>query len=232
MKAETQRVIGLTTALISAVVGIWVLLFIQAYTLREFLGVLAALEETVLSALYFFALKRKRLTLTKTIYRVWWIIGAILLSLVLLIILIIDNWARDFQNLLIWGLLFGVITFLLWIGLRGLVLIVDTESKATAEIAQKAKISVLAIASLVLSTFLLMLLTPFFIPASSNMQDFIFRFGPFLALCTAVLGIAALIQRAFVQRSWWWLALFGIAIPVAWVVIISIWILGVAKSWH
>jgi len=102
----------------------------------------------------------------------------------------------------------------------------------TAE--QEPKASLLALASFVLSILLLIMLAPWFIPVevASAEADFIFSVGPFLALITFGLGIAALIQRGYTRRSLWWLAIIGIAIPVGWVVFLSIWVMGVAGSWH
>lgn len=96
----------------------------------------------------------------------------------------------------------------------------------------KVKISGLAVASIILSTFLLMFLSPLFIfiPFTDELFVCNFYFGPYLALGAVVLGIAALIQRAFVMRSWWWLAIIGIAIPVMWLIFLIIWAGGMLSS--
>ena len=99
---------------------------------------------------------------------------------------------------------------------------------------QRPKVSAPAIACFVLSIFLLTTLAPWFVPVAvtSAGLDLTFSVGPFLALVTFGLGIAALIQRCYTRRSLWWLAIIGIVVPVGWVVFLSMWVMGVAGSWH
>ncbi len=106
-----------------------------------------------------------------------------------------------------------------------------SETEPEAQV-QKSKISWLAIASLISSiypiTFASLLFMPasrWPIPPSGQVLSFIFRCGPYFILVSVILGIAALIQRAFRAYRWWWLAFAGIAISVASAIIASIWVM-------
>jgi hypothetical protein len=98
---------------------------------------------------------------------------------------------------------------------------------------QEMKVSVLAVASFVLSIFFIPALMPFFAPVGEGALLLSVEVGGlFFALVAVILGIAALIQRLSGARSLWWLGIIGIAVPIAWAVFIYCWIVGVSTSWH
>jgi hypothetical protein len=94
---------------------------------------------------------------------------------------------------------------------------------------QGVKTSLAALASFVLSALLLVTLSPFFFQdgISSDMFKAMCCSGLFLSFCSAVSGIAALIQRSFGPRRLWWLGIVGIAVPAAWGVIMTLKIFGI-----
>lgn len=136
MKPKTQKNIGLVTAAILFVVGIYKLVF-QVHLRLDLLGLL---EITIFSAIYFLALRARKVRTAQVIYRVWWIIGLIVLSILFLGLLLFGFWRVkleyfrfDLYLLLYVGVPFGLITLLWWIGLRGLQRIVETERMSTDE---------------------------------------------------------------------------------------------------
>ena len=87
------------------------------------------------------------------------------------------------------------------------------------------KISALALCSFcmsVLNAFLFVL--TFSVFSSSETLDSAFRTGPFLLLITAGFGVAALIQRCFVKRRFWWLGFLGIAVPATCAALVYLWL--------
>lgn len=136
MKAKTQKNIGLVSAGIMFIVGIYQLLF-WSHQIIELLGLL---ETTVLSGIYVFALSRKKLGVAEVVYRTWWIIGVILLGVVFLGLLVSGKWAESFTAfltvviiLLSLGLPFMLIMFLWWTGIKGLRRIIETANKTKTE---------------------------------------------------------------------------------------------------
>ena len=136
MKPKTQKNIGLVTAAILFIVGIYKLVF-QVHLLLDLLGLL---ETTIFSAIYFLALRARKVRTAQVIYRGWWIIGLIVLSTLFLGLLLFGFWRVelkyfrfDLYLLLYVGVSFGLITLLWWIGLRGLQRIVETERMSTDE---------------------------------------------------------------------------------------------------
>ena len=107
----------------------------------------------------------------------------------------------------------------------------ETETEAQG---QRAKISGLAIASLVLSLFPFALAFHAFTSGTltSDVLSGYFVLAPLSLVVAVMLGIAALIQRMFRTYRWWWLAFAGIVISGAWFITVCIWIMGVAGSWH
>lgn len=136
MKAKTQKNIGLVSAGIMFIVGIYQLLFRS----HQFIELLGLLETTILSGIYVFALSKKKLRVAEVVYRTWWVIGVILLGIVFLGLLVSGKWAESFTAfltviiiLLSLGLPFVLIMFLWWTGLKGLRRISETESKPKDE---------------------------------------------------------------------------------------------------
>ena len=123
MIPKTQRNLVLITAGIMAIVGIYELMLLQ-YSLPKLLGLLIT---TILSAIYVFALKKRRLKLAQMIYHTWWVCWFVIWSFLFIIILIAGIWAESLKDfltilaiLLRLGVFFGLLTFLWWVGLRGL----------------------------------------------------------------------------------------------------------------
>ncbi len=142
MKAKTQKDIGEVTIGLFATLGVYRLVSVLSlYTsyqlpvwsscsIPEFVGTLFS---TILAIIYVFALRRKRLKVVRKIFRVWWVLGLIELTLVFLPILVAGKWVESRENFLIaifillcLGLPFGLITLLMWTGLKGLKRIVET----------------------------------------------------------------------------------------------------------
>lgn len=131
MKAKTQKNIGLATAGIMLIIGIYQLFF-SVHSLPTLLGLLKAI---ILSALYVFALSKKKLKVAQIVFWLWWFTGVIVYGVIFLIIIVAGRWAESFQSaftvlMILFCLVFpfGVMTFLWWIGLRGLKRIVDEQN--------------------------------------------------------------------------------------------------------
>jgi len=107
---------------------------------------LSMLFSIVLFSIYVFGILRKRLKVTQVVYRTWWVLGIISLSIVFIGILVAGKWSEGFASLLTvliilscLGLPFGLITLLLWEGLRGLERIVEAE-KSQMKISRPKKL--------------------------------------------------------------------------------------------
>lgn len=142
IKAKTQKDIGEVTVGLFATLGIYRLVSVLSlYTsyqlpvwsscsIPEFAGTLFS---TILAIIYVFALRRKSLKVVRKVFRIWWILGLIELTLVSLPIIVAGKWAESCENFLIavfillclW-LPFCLITLFMWTGLKGLKRIVET----------------------------------------------------------------------------------------------------------
>jgi ABC-type glycerol-3-phosphate transport system permease component len=82
------------------------------------------LSTLILSAVFAFCLHKKNLRGAKTTYRIWWIALLIPLCLLLLSLLLLCKNIEGYFTLLVVLILsylpFGLITFLYWVGLKGL----------------------------------------------------------------------------------------------------------------
>lgn len=132
MKPKTQMRIGLFGTIALIVFGICQ--FIQHLSSDSPVTLLSMLFSIVLFSIYVFGILRKRLKVAQVVYRTWWVLGIISLSIVFIGILVAGKWSEGFASLLTvliilacLGLPFGLITLLLWEGLRGLERIVEAE---------------------------------------------------------------------------------------------------------
>ncbi len=142
MKAKTQITIGEVTAGIMAILGGYRLIsdlsLFTPYRLPSWSydislpSLLGTFGSVVLSVAYVYAIRRNKLKAIRLVYRVWWVGGLILLSIVFLAVFIAGKWAESLENLLLTlilllclGLPFGLITLLWWTGLKGLERIVE-----------------------------------------------------------------------------------------------------------
>jgi len=131
MKGKTLRDISLILVVIFSLVGVCMLLFAWhispsglPYLIGEKIGTLLSI---IHFALYAFALDKQRIRMAKILYRIWWIPGIILSLLIFLPIIIAGKWAESSENFVMTIVLFlavyvpfGLFTFILWMGLKGL----------------------------------------------------------------------------------------------------------------
>jgi len=140
MKGKTLRDISLILVVILVCWGVYALLFVKqtsatgpAYLIGKILGML---EATILFALYAFALAKQKIRMAKILYRIWWIPGVILIPLLFLPVIIAGKWAESSENFVMTIVLFlavcvpfGLFTFILWMGLKGLKKMTTTENE-------------------------------------------------------------------------------------------------------
>ncbi len=158
MKAKTQITIGEVTAGIMAILGgyrlISVLSLFTPYQLPiwssdiSLPSLLGTLEAVVFSVIYVYAIRRNKLKAIRLVYRIWWVVGLIELSIVFLAIFVAGKWAESIENLLLalilllcLGLPFGLITLLWWTGLKGLERIVETGTPFEEQKSRKLKLA-------------------------------------------------------------------------------------------
>lgn len=103
-------------------------------------SLLGTFEAVVLSVIYVYAIRKNKLKAVLVVYRIWWVLGLIGLSIIFLGILVAGKWTESFESLVLvliillcLGLPLGLITFLWWTGLRGLKRIVETENRSSKE---------------------------------------------------------------------------------------------------
>lgn len=93
-------------------------------SIGNFFRLLGYLSTLILSAVYGFSLRRKKLATVQSIYRAWWVLLLIPFCFVLVGSLVPSNSFGGFlliASVLVLSLLpFGIVTFLYWTGLKGL----------------------------------------------------------------------------------------------------------------
>lgn len=158
MKAKTQKAIGEIAAWIMAILGSYRLIsFLSLYTPYQLptwssdtscLSLLGTCETTVLSIIYVYAIRRNKLKAVRIVFRIWWIVGLMALTIVFLGIFVAGKWAESAQNfllvmimLLCLGLPFGFITLLWWEGLRGLERIVEMGNLPEGQKSKKLRLA-------------------------------------------------------------------------------------------
>jgi ABC-type Fe3+ transport system permease subunit len=163
MKAKTKKNIGEVTACIVTIVGVLALINIlfsltetnkatseltfDEYVNKEtsfvptpkeraignFFELLGCLTTLVISAIYGFALHRKRVRTAQSTYRVWWITLLIPLTIFLIAVMAPCNSFEGFLVIILVITLsflpFGLVTFFYWIGLKGLKQMVKEEDE-------------------------------------------------------------------------------------------------------
>ncbi len=156
MEAKTKKNIGEVTAGIMLLLGgyrlISVLSLFTPYPLpvwssdNSLPSLLGTFEAVVLEAIYIYAIRRNKLKAVRVVYRIWWVLGVIQLSLVFLGIFVAGKWAESLENTLLVLIMFlclvipfGLETLLWWIGLKGLQQMVVIEKQLNAAKLAEAK---------------------------------------------------------------------------------------------
>ena len=123
MKGKTLRDISFWYVMIGVCLGTYSLFFAThittsglPYLIGKIIGLLGAI---ILFGLYAFALDKQRIRMAKIVYRIWWIPGVILFTLLFLQLIIGGKWIL-IVIVLCMAVPFGLSTFFLWIGLKGL----------------------------------------------------------------------------------------------------------------
>ena len=130
MKPKTQMRIGLWGAIAITVFGVYQ--FIHQPSLSvEGLGMLTSL---IIFAVYIFGIIRKKHKTVRGAYRFWWISMVVLLGIGFIGLFLCANWGEWHKSLLMilviflcTGVPFGIMTLILWTGLRGLERIMKAE---------------------------------------------------------------------------------------------------------
>jgi hypothetical protein len=68
-------------------------------------------------------------------------------------------------------------------------------------------------------------------PTSEDLNMFFFL-SPLIGLAVIILGIAAVLQRIFVKRRLWWFGILGSSLAIGCAILVCVWIMGAATSWH
>ncbi len=139
MKAQTQITIGLITAGILFIAGIYILVFWQHSVISTI--TLYFSPQIVLCLIYIFALMRKKLRTAQVVYHIFWATGLVVLGLFILAAIGgFPKWANTFRGLLegtiqllCFWLSYGGVVILWRIGLKGLEQVIQTEHPQTSE---------------------------------------------------------------------------------------------------
>ena len=137
MKAKTQMGIGLWGAILMTVFGVFDYIYHLPSDFTEMLTeLLNYLFTIVIFVFYIVSIVRKNLRTTKIAYRIWWISCAVLLWLSVFVLFLEGKWAESFKSFiteimifLYFALPFGFATLILWMGIRGLKRIIETENE-------------------------------------------------------------------------------------------------------
>ncbi len=102
---------------------------------------LSTLASLGIFAYYIDGISKKKITTTRTVFRIWWILyGVVLLGMLFLEVF----GGSDFQSVLIifgTAFSFGFITLIMWMGLRGLERIIEAESELDKTFASNATLN-------------------------------------------------------------------------------------------
>lgn len=138
MKARTQMRIGLWGTIALLVFGLYQ--FIRLLPSASLITLLGMLVSIILFTIYIFSIVRKKLKSTQRVYRIWWVLGLVELSILFIGLLVAGKWTENLQAtltvliiFLCFALPFGFMTLVLWIGLRGLERILGPENKSNAD---------------------------------------------------------------------------------------------------
>ena len=127
MKPKIQMRIGLWGAIAFTVFGVYQFINQPSLSVKG-LGMITSLT---LFVIYIFGIIRKKHKTAQGAYRFWWISTVGLLGLMFIGLLIGGKWTERPDMVLIIFLSctipFGIMTFILWIGLRGLERTIETE---------------------------------------------------------------------------------------------------------
>jgi hypothetical protein len=132
MKSKTQIRIGLFVAI--GMELLYAPLFVKILTAKPFSSFTIAKSLPtffliLILAVYILGIVRKKLKAVRIAYRAWWIYGIIFLAGLFLGGLLIE---RQIGFIILWlvvpfGLFYGFVTFILWVGFRGLKQIIESE---------------------------------------------------------------------------------------------------------
>lgn len=127
------RFLHISAAIIIALVVFGVFQFVWLLPSTSPITLLGMLVSIILFSIYIFGVVRKKLKTTQRVYRTWWVLGLIELSILFIGLPLAGKWAESFEMALMslllflcFALPFGFMTLLLWVGLRGLERIVET----------------------------------------------------------------------------------------------------------
>ncbi|HUV42101.1 MAG TPA: hypothetical protein VMW23_09970 [Sedimentisphaerales bacterium] len=132
MKAKTKKNVGLVTAAIMIIFGMGLPPFGS-------INIWRSLAWIVLPAIYIYGLKGKKLKLARAAFNIWLSVAMLAMIIILFIPFFGNLPDPEGAPPLVLLLLFiglGLITFLWWVGLRGLKSMLNTEIQATKEILQ------------------------------------------------------------------------------------------------
>jgi hypothetical protein len=137
MKAKTQIRIGLWGAILLTAFGVFDCLYHLPSSFAEILyEMFNYLFTIIILVFYIVSIVRKKLRTTIIAYRIWWISCVVLLWLSAYVSFLEGKWAESFKSfitevimILYFILPFGFVTLILWMGIRGLKRMIETENE-------------------------------------------------------------------------------------------------------
>jgi heme A synthase len=135
MKPKIQMRIGLWGVISFTVFGVYQFIcHLLSDSLPELLGMLTSL---IIFVIYIFSIIRKKLKTAQKAFRVWrllWVVSLGLMSIGFLGLCSREKLLLVLLILLCCGVFFGILTLIMWMGLRGLERVIESESRSNEEI--------------------------------------------------------------------------------------------------